>query len=193
MRLWDWLVDWIIVGARKTPYFHIGQYMYRWWWIGADCEVRNRTNPYWDDERRRRAARRSWAYKLLTHFIAARVHMTLRSDQDSCLHDHPFRSVSIILRGGYWEWMPYEPDPARARFHNGVEAMYRVWRGPGAIVFRRASARHKLELADGKPAWSLFIMGPKTNEWGFYTPEGKVGWQDFLQRADDRLRQAEAA
>ena len=38
----------------------------------------------------------------------------------------------------------------------------------------RATDRHLLELASGRTAWTLFIMGPQRQKWGFYTPHGKV-------------------
>ena len=29
------------------------------------------------------------------------------------------------------------------------------------------------------PAWSLFITGPVTREWGFHCPQGWRHWKDF--------------
>ena len=86
------------------------------------------------------------------------LHNMLRDDDPRALHDHPWWNVSIILRGGYWEHRLNQKP---------------VWRGPGRVVFRRATAAHRLTLAPGSgPSWSLFITGPKVREWGFLCPKG---------------------
>jgi hypothetical protein len=148
----DALVDRLIARAQRTPYFHLTGYMERWWLFGS-----RRTNDA--------ALDRPWP-------ITARIHHILRSDNDRHLHDHPWWNISIVLRGGYWEWTPKNPrDPAGPQV--------KTWRGPGSIVFRRASAVHRLELPAGTSTWSLFVMGPKSQAWGFYTPDGKVHWRDY--------------
>jgi hypothetical protein len=109
------------------------------------------------------------------------LHNMLADDDDRALHDHPWLNVSIVLRGGYWEIMP--------------ERM--KWRGPGAVVFRRPTAAHRIMLdvnfqrvgnvfrRVGKtPAWSLFITGPRTRNWGFHCPQGWVRWEDFTAPGD---------
>jgi hypothetical protein len=90
------------------------------------------------------------------------LHKFLRSDDDRALHDHPWPSVSIILRGGY-----------REHFHGGFAD-----RRPGAVVFRRATTAHRVELRNG-PAWSLFVTGPRIRSWGFHCPQGWRHWQEF--------------
>jgi hypothetical protein len=101
------------------------------------------------------------------------LHEFRRDDDDRALHDHPWRSVSIILRGGYWEHLA-----------GGA----RLWRAPGMIVGRAARAAHRVELArDGaqaRRAISLFLTGPKLRNWGFYCPKGWVRWQDFVEQTD---------
>lgn len=106
-----------------------------------------------------------------------RVHHILTSDNDRHMHDHPWPSTSIILAGGYWEILPADQsqDPALDETHR-----IRVWRGPGTVTSRKATDRHLVELPDGKTSWSLFLMGEYEQKWGFYTPEGKVYWREYL-------------
>jgi len=97
------------------------------------------------------------------------LHHILRSDDDRALHDHPWFNVSIVLRGGYLEVTPAG----------------RYWRGRGSIVFRRATASHRLELPDiNQPCWTLFITGPVVRNWGFHCPKRWVPWQEFVDARD---------
>lgn len=155
MKLLESVVDRIIARAQRTPYFHLTGYMERFWLF------RDATGP--GDVHHKN--------------VAARVHHILRSDEDRHFHDHPWPTVSIVLRGGYWEVMParQEQDPS-----HDAHLWRRVWRGPGAIVFRRAHHRHRLEIPEGSSAWSLFLMGRYAKAWGFYTPGGFVYWREYL-------------
>lgn len=129
---------------------------------------------------------RKWS-KLLENVY---IHCVKRSDDDRALHCHPWWSISVILRTGYWEVMPVnkklyaEWDPILARLYPGMEHMHRaekrVWRGPGTIIFRRADAIHRLQLKNNSPdVWTLFITGPKVKEWGFYCLKGFKHWKEF--------------
>jgi hypothetical protein len=160
-RIWNWLADRLIARAQRAPYFHLEGYMNRW-----------------------------WLFK--TRWISARIHEVLRSDLDRHLHDHPWWNISIVLRGGYHEVMPrckipHFGYPARP----GVEWCRVKWRGPGSIVFRRATSRHRLELPTGQTSWSLFIMGPRVQTWGFYTESGKVSWREY-ETTKDKIPEVEA-
>lgn len=101
------------------------------------------------------------------------LHQILRDDDDRALHDHPWWNVSLILRGGYFECTP-GPDHDRP---------CRRWRGAGSVTFRRARSAHRLEVHK-RPAWTLFITGPRLREWGFYCPKGWVLWKDFVSPDD---------
>ena len=90
------------------------------------------------------------------------LHNIVRSDDNRALHDHPWWNLSILLKGSYRE---VTPDGTFVR-------------GAGSMVFRRATAAHRLEV-DG-PTWSLFITGRKVREWGFYCPHGWKIWTSFV-------------
>jgi hypothetical protein len=117
---------------------------------------------------------RYWILPYTRFGLAIRVHHILRSDSDRVFHDHPWPFITVILRGGYTEVTPI--------FVDGIYAGERRRdRGPGSILLRRASAWHRLEVATGKTAWTLFITGPKVQRWGFLTiPEYKTYWRDYL-------------
>lgn len=133
------------MSGRRPPDFVIGHasdpYMRRWFLTEKDTPERGLGNNF--------------------------LHQILRDDDDRAKHDHPWASVSVILKGGYVEYY----------MSRGVERK-RVLRA-GRIVPRSASFTHRLELLDGKPVWTLFITGRKIKEWGFFCPQGWVHWRVF--------------
>lgn len=102
-------------------------------------------------------------------FFNIYLHQILRSDDDRALHDHPWWNVSLILKGGYYEYTTKE-----------WLGSFVKWRGRGAVVFRRATLAHRLELFRNNPCWSLFITGPRIREWGFHCPKGWRHWREFV-------------
>lgn len=99
-------------------------------------------------------------YKLLrTRWGNVYLHEILRSDEDLCLHDHPWSFLSLILWGGYREQMPAGT----------------FWRRPGTLLVRPARAAHRIEV--DRPAWSLVLVGPRRRAWGCFTPHG---WRRFV-------------
>lgn len=167
--------------TRNKVYFHLPGYMERWWILGADSLSRNAENPQWGYVDSIRARSRSCLYQWITERFAIRLHHVLRSDTDRFLHDHPCWNISIVLKGGYWEEMPLDEDVTKNVWLGPNEATRRKWRGPGSIVFRPADARHRLVLPIGTSSWSIFIVGRKSQSWGFYTPAGKVPWREYLK------------
>lgn len=155
----DRIINAIISSAQKTPYFHLEGYMERWWLVGGWNAQRQNDNDYFDPARAK-----GGLYEWITDRVAVRLHHILRSDDDRHFHNHPSWSVSIVLRGGYFEWTP------------GPGIDHVKWRGPGAIVFRRASLLHRLELPPLTTTWSIFILGRKVQGWGFLVP-----WREYLK------------
>jgi len=106
------------------------------------------------------------------------LHKISRSDADPCMHDHPWRFISIILRGGYREHTP-----------KGV-----FDRKPGRIIYHPLVWLHRLELK--KPAWTIMIGGAVRRDWGFMTP---AGWEHFevynrkKQLEEEAAKRAQAA
>jgi len=96
------------------------------------------------------------------------LHEFRRSDDDRALHDHPWQSTSCLLFGRYFEHTPEGVFERRA----------------GDVSSRAAEALHRVELAPGETAISLFITGPKVREWGFACPQGWRHWREFVDERD---------
>jgi hypothetical protein len=198
--------------AKQTDvYYHLPGYMLRFWIFGSRSHERNNDNPNWLASCHV-APQEGWLHRVISRHIAIRAHTILRSDTDRHLHDHPSWSLSIVLDGGYWEVTAKNLAPQDAWVWEGLEKFIRAgqavaseelraraaelgiyWRGPGAVVFRSAKAAHRLILPPGTITRSIFILGRKTNRWGFYTAQGKVHWKDYLANhaATQRRREEE--
>jgi hypothetical protein len=134
----------------------------KWWtgWLrgGPHFVVGDPANPYL----------LRWYVIPRNPFLCVYVHKFLRDDDDRALHDHPWPSVSVLLRGRYVE----QTDAGRRLYT------------AGAVVLRRATHAHRVELPGGVPAWTLFVAGPRVREWGFHCPRGWVHWKDFVDPTD---------
>ena len=88
------------------------------------------------------------------------LHKFLKGDPDD-IHDHPWPYATFILKGGYYEWIPqFNPDGTK-------NCEIRKWRGPGHFRICSPNSYHRIELKEGINAWTLFMPGPQTREWGF--------------------------
>lgn len=86
------------------------------------------------------------------------LHHFVGSDSATEFHDHPWSwAVSFVLRGGYLEDRRTRDRPAIAR----------RWIGAGRFNWLPPNMFHRVELRQGRPAWTLFIHGPKVRKWGF--------------------------
>jgi hypothetical protein len=86
------------------------------------------------------------------------LHQFLKSDDNQALHDHTASSIAIVVRGKYTEWL-----------HTN---RYRI-RTEGDILVRRATTAHRIEIDESQPGpLTVFIRGPKSRKWGFYTGSG---------------------
>jgi hypothetical protein len=105
------------------------------------------------------------------------LHHFLSSDDD-CLHDHPWPFVSIILRGGYWEFSHRFEQDGRLCSDAGR------WYGPGSVLARRANWAHRIEIDHERPCWTLVITGARWREWGFFTKFGWIHWRRYSHARD---------
>ena len=121
------------------------------------------------------------------------LHQFLRSDDDRALHDHPWPSLSLMLRGRLMEHTFAEPIyRRRLRFIRATN----VGEAPkikthvdlitaGSIRFRGAGFSHRLELPAGEQCWTLFITGPTLRAWGFWCEGVRwVHWRTFTDTRD---------
>lgn len=151
MKLFERFASWVVKKAQsRPPNFVVGPrevpYLRRWWVIPR--------NPVFN----------------------IFVHQFLASDDDRALHDHPWWSWSLLLKGTYVEHTIEE---------GGIHL--RITYTPGSFHFRRGRFAHRIEIVPHKHpcCWTLFITGPRYREWGFHCPEqGWVHWKRFTSPAD---------
>ena len=97
------------------------------------------------------------------------LHKFQRSDDDRALHDHPWYSVSFLLKG-----------EIREHSDKGIKYITRWF-----PVFRTAKFAHRIELVKG-PVWTIFITGPRIRVWGFYPEEGWMTSTEFINMYGER-------
>lgn len=97
------------------------------------------------------------------------LHCFVGSDKREELHDHPWWSVSVLLRGGMIEVMP-APVTRGWQYWKRIKRWWPVVRGP--------KHAHRI-IVDVTPTWTIFITGPKVREWGFWGRDGWIHWKSF--------------
>lgn len=117
------------------------------------------------------------------------LHRFLRDDDDRALHDHPWPSLSVLLQGELIEtWAP-QPELAALPEHQRIRV-----NTVGSVIWRGPRFAHRLALPlnadlEPTPAITLFVVGPRLREWGFWcAKESPAGgwrpWRKFVA-ADD--------
>jgi hypothetical protein len=107
------------------------------------------------------------------------LHKFLKGDPDD-VHDHPWPYVTLILKGGYWEWIPqFNPDGTKS-------CEIRKWRGPGHFRTCGANSYHRIELEPDVTAWTLFMPGPQTREWGFLVNNKWIHNETYLRNRNEQ-------
>lgn len=90
------------------------------------------------------------------------LHRFQDSDDGRALHDHPYWSMSILLKGKLKEIMPQSERYIRRYIP----------------VIRRPEQAHRLVL-ESDDAWTIFITGPRIRVWGFWCGNNWVKHSDF--------------
>lgn len=108
------------------------------------------------------------------------LHHFLKSDPDD-VHDHPWPYATLIVKGGYWEWIP--------QFNSVGEKVGEIakWRGAGSFRTCGSTSYHRIELDPSVDCWTLFMPGPQKREWGFLV---KNKWIQHEQYLKERYEQA---
>ena len=101
------------------------------------------------------------------------LHRFLKGDPDE-VHDHPWNYFTVILKGGYWEWIP--------QFNNKGEKFGEIahWRGAGHFRICKANSFHRIEIDPTIDTWTLFMPLRKQKDWGFWTRKGWVQHKEYL-------------
>lgn len=90
------------------------------------------------------------------------LHCFFTSDEPTP-HNHPWGGYSLILRGSYWE---YRLPGRGKRFR------------PGDVNYIAPDTFHYVTLLTDR-VWTLFLSGPRTQDWGFMTDHGYVDWYTY--------------
>lgn len=124
---------------------------------------------------------RRWIFR--TRWFTIRVHQIRKSDEGRDFHDHPWNFTSFILWGGYIEHVPGcrcfgLPDNVRILFATSPLDPCKTFTAP-ATVRHRAEDLHRLELIDGKSAWTFVLTGAYRRLWGFLTSRGWIPFDKY--------------
>lgn len=97
------------------------------------------------------------------------LHQMLRDDDD-VKHDHPWRSISIVLFAPelYEKYIDWRGRPVMRRVYTGQ------------VLYRGAGFTHQMIVP--QPAWTLFMTGAVVREWGFHCPKGWVNFKDYVEK-----------
>lgn len=117
-------------------------------------------------------------HMLKTRYCGLYLHCFTRDDDDRALHDHPWPSLSIMLKGTVREL--YATRDFNPILNEGTAERLHV---EGDVIFRKASFAHRI-LVPGEPAWTLFFVGPRIRAWGFWCAHGWRPWQVFVDQSD---------
>jgi hypothetical protein len=92
-------------------------------------------------------------------WLVAYLHHFIGSDPARGLHDHPWPwALTWVLAGGYVE--ETMSPTGRRRFKP---------RETGSMAAFGGDHLHRVLLAPGRSAWTLFVHGPWRKPWGFFT------------------------
>lgn len=107
-----------------------------------------------------------------TPWFACFLHRFDHPDSVRHLHDHPWSFVSLVLRGGYDELFATDFDGA-VEHAKGHQAKTRRWLAGSAHRIRRGQF-HAISSLARRSTWTLLLVGPRRQGWGFATPDGFV-------------------
>lgn len=172
------------IAANRLPDFVVGEasnpYLLRWYltpWREAYKDIPKAQRTRWQE--------------FVSRLPNLYLHCFLRSDDDRALHDHPWNWWSWMLAGGYTE-VTHQPYSQTAKFKGAdymvidVQAKHmqvaRIY-SAGSLRGQRAEYAHRLILAEGVAAWSLFFVGWRRRSWGFHCSKGWVPWEQFTDPA----------
>jgi len=107
-------------------------------------------------------------YLLRRESFAIFLHRFHRSDEDRALHDHPWSFITFILWRGYLEHTAkpcprctvggdhaFSGECSQCGGFKTIPVIKRKW--PLMICWRPAEWRHRVELVNGQPAWTIII------------------------------------
>ena len=103
--------------------------------------------------------------------MSLKIHQILRADDDRCSHDHPWWMLRLILKGGYTE--------IHGDNQTAVLKPWRPW-APWRIYWCPTTFKHRITSLTNGPSWTLALVGGKSRPWGFFTKNGWMPWEKFV-------------
>lgn len=123
--------------------------------------------------------------------IKVMVHHFLPDADDRDAHDHPRGFLTIVLWGGYDDYVPCEAcgggelDGCLWCAGTGLRLGDRL--RAGSIRYRHAEYAHRTRVGP-RGAWTLCVMGPFRREWGFWRLGRWVPFLDYEERFGPGMR-----
>lgn len=152
-------------------------YLRRWYILGKPY-MEDGSSPFDAKGAMKRGARDSWWSR---RGLGLYLHCIHQSDSEPELHNHPWRwAVALILRCGYMEERRESCSCGFVHCMSSVVHRRRV--RPFTLNIIRSSDFHRVELVDGRPSWSLFLVGPRFQNWGFWNRVTGLflPWREFI-------------
>jgi len=97
-------------------------------------------------------------------FLNVYLHRFQEPDPGRDLHDHPWWSLSIVLKGRYEERYADRSEVRNLILGGGIRR----------IRLRSPTTRHTITWVSPGGCWTVFVTGPKVREWGFHTSGGWI-------------------
>ena len=101
-----------------------------------------------------------------TPWAALYLHRMDAPDSRPTLHDHPWRFLSLVLRGGYVE-RRLNPGTMEVDESHTIRRVNRM----------RTSDAHAIIKLDRTPTWTLLLVGARLRTWGYWEPTAAANWQ----------------
>lgn len=123
-----------------------------------------------------------WRIRLVaTPWFGIFLHKICTPDPRAVLHNHPWTFASVVLKGGYTEYVPGDNT-------------YAVSRSVKRFNLKRFNnSYHWIDRLDRTPTWTLVFTGRRKRVWGYlekdgtYTDFNKHEFNDqFVQALNDR-------
>lgn len=118
-----------------------------------------------------------WRLRIIqTPWFGIYLHKICTPDSRPVLHDHPWAFTSIVLKGGYLEFIP-GPFYAKSNYVKRLN------------VKRFNNSFHWIAELDRTPTWTLVFVGRRRRTWGYleqdgtYTPYNEHKFNDQYHEA----------
>ena len=150
-----------------------------------------------------------WCLIPHNRFLNVYLHRFLGSDEDAALHNHPWWSIGMILKGKYLEYFQanygseiivrlvtkFKPKIRSTRCFHRVK-LFNTYKCSNCNIERNIeeevycwSCREGSMLYHTCNVWTIFITGPKIQDWGFLCPKGFIDHKDAIVTQTNHLHE----